>query len=387
MNPRTIAHIDMDAFFAAVEQRDNPKLRGKPVVIGADPKGGAGRGVVSTCSYEARKFGIRSAMPISQAYRLCPHAVFLSGNGAKYRKASEEVFAILERFTPDIEPISIDEAFLDITGSYHFHKTPSGTAFRIKQDIKNEVGLTASIGIAPMKFVAKIASDYCKPDGLLEITQEKIFDFLWPLPIEKLWGVGPKSKVILNSMKITTIGDLAKLPQDELYEKFGEHGLHLYNLSHAVDPRGVETDDEIKSVSHEHTFDTDTADREEIESTLLYLSEKVSRRLRKYELKGRTLTIKVRLKGFKTYTRALTLPERTNFADTIYKKSVDLLGEFISQKKQIRLIGVRIANFEDQYVQESLFRDQVAAKNENVHKALDLIKNKFGDRAIHRGGS
>jgi nucleotidyltransferase/DNA polymerase involved in DNA repair len=384
MNPRIIAHIDMDAFFAAIEQRDNPKLRGKPVVVGADPKAGKGRGVVSTCSYEARKYGIRSAMPISQAWRLCPHAVFLSGNGRKYREASDQVFEILEKFTPDIQPVSIDEAFMDLTGCCHFYGTPHNTALKIKEEIKKNVNLTASIGIAPLKFVAKIASDACKPDGLLEVTQEKLFDFLWPLPIEKLWGVGPKSKLALNGMGINTIGDLAKLSKEELYERFGEHGLHLYCLSNGIDPRGVEVDDEVKSVSNEHTFETDTDNIEEIEEVLLYLSEKVSRRLRKQDLKGRTLSVKIRLKGFKTYTRAVTLPERTNFADRIYKQSLGLAREFTDKKQQIRLLGVRVSNFEDPYVQESLFRDALSEKNENIHKALDLIKNKFGEKSIHR---
>ena len=328
MSSRVIIHVDMDAFFASVEQRDAPHLKGKPVVVGADPKGGQGRGVVSTCSYEARRFGIHSAMPISLAYQRCPQAVFLPGNFKKYREVSEEIFNILYNFTPHIEPVSIDEAFLDITGSFHFYETPFKTALAIKDQIKKKVQLTASIGIAPVKMVAKIASDYAKPDGLLEVKEEDVLNFLWPLTINKLWGVGPKTQEMLNKIGIKTIGELAHQSPEVLYERFGEHGLHLYDLANGLDPREVIGDDEIKSVSHEHTFETDTDNREEIYKIILELSEKLSRRLRKLELKAKTLTFKIRLKGFKTYTRALTLAERTNFFDTIHQKSKELFDEF-----------------------------------------------------------
>ncbi len=384
---RVIIHVDLDAFFAAVEQRDDPSLAGKPVVIGADPKGGKGRGVVSTCSYEARKYGIHSAMPISMAYKRCPHAVFLPGDGAKYRAVSREVFAVFDNFTPDVEPVSIDEAFLDITGSYHLFKTPYATGLRLKEQIKTRTGLTASAGIAPVKMVAKIASDYCKPDGLLEVKEGEVINFLSPLTIDRLWGVGPKTRQSLNRMGIQTIGDLARTPQERLQENFGEHGRHLYDLANGIDPREVVDDDEVKSISHEHTFDVDTHNREDIHAVLSSLSEKVSRRLRKTGLKGKTLTVKIRLTGFQTYTRAHSLNQRTNYTDVIYQNAKDIFHEFYTTARpgvRIRLLGVRVSNFHDPYVKESLFDDPAEDKMEDVHRAVDAIKDKFGEKAIHR---
>jgi nucleotidyltransferase/DNA polymerase involved in DNA repair len=384
MPEKIIVHIDMDAFFASIEQRDNPALKGKPVVIGADPKQGKGRGVVSTCSYEARKFGIHSAMPISQAYQRCPSAVFLPGRMRHYGEISGQIFSILRDFTPDVEPVSVDEAFLDITGTEKLHGSPRDAALKIKQRIKNELNLTASIGIAPTKMAAKIASDLCKPDGLLEVKREGILDFLWPLDIGKLWGVGPKTKDFLTQRKIFTVGDLAKIDQEQLYEDFGESGLHLYDLAHGIDAREVEENDEAKSVSHEHTFDVDTDDKKILYETLLILSEKVSRRLRREELKGHTITVKVRLKGFKTYTRAVTLPEPTNFVDDIFAKAKELFEGAPVFGSKVRLLGVRVSGFKELYVQASLFEDKKKDKKERMHKAVDLIKNKFGEKSIHR---
>ena len=385
MPAKVFVHVDMDAFFAAVEQRDNPRLDGQPVVIGADPQHGRGRGVVSTCSYEARAFGVHSAMPISTAYRLCPHAVFLPVDMRKYSQASDEIFDILYDFTPDIEPLSIDEAFLDITGSWHLFGTPLNTCLEIKKRIKSQVRLTASIGIAPIKMAAKIASDLSKPDGLLEIHLENLFDFLWPLPIEKLWGVGPKTKEALNILGIKTVGELARISLHDLRRRLGEHGEHLYHLANGIDPRDIVTELAAKSISHEHTFDADTGRQNEIQEVLMSLSEKVSRRLRRLSIKGKTLTLKVRLKGFQTYTRAFTFGERTNFSDTIYKKVWELFIEFYKPGMNIRLVGVKISHFEDPYVQDSLFEDKDMMRQEKVHSAVDRIKDKFGETAIVRG--
>jgi DNA polymerase-4 len=384
MKTRVIAHMDMDAFFAAVEQRDDPTLKGKPVIIGADPKGGQGRGVVSTCSYEARKYGIHSAMPISIAYRKCSQGVFLRGSARKYKQVSNQIFDILYDFTPDMEPVSVDEAFLDITGSYHFYGTPHKTCLAIKERIKKETGLTASIGIAPVKMVAKIASDFCKPDGLLEILPDKVLDFIWPLRIEKLWGVGKQTQKALNALGIQTVGELAKYPAEQLSARFGSHGRHLWNLANAIDERDVYVDEEIKSVSHEHTFEVDEANLDEIYGILSFLSEKVSRRLRKYELKGKTITLKVRLSDFKTVTRAHTFDERVNFFDNIYKQAKGLFDVYYKPSMKIRLLGVRMSNFDDPYVRESLFESLDVQKREKVHKAVDLIKDKFGEKAIQR---
>lgn len=381
---RYILHIDMDAFFAAIEQRDNPELRGKPVIVGADPKGGKGRGVVSTCSYEARKFGIHSAMPISFAYQKCPQGIFLPVDGEKYGRVSGEILNILYEFTPQIETISIDEAFLDISGSYHLFGTPHQTCVLIKSRIKKGLGLTASIGLAPTKMAAKIASDLGKPDGLVEVKPEKLLDFLWPLDIRKIWGLGEKSQIAMNKMGIRTIGDIAKKSQKELITIFGKNGTHFWQLAQGIDEREVENESETKSVSNEFTFDEDTSDRKKIESILMLLSEKVSNRLRQDGLKGKTITLKIRLKGFETYTRAVTIDEPTNFEDAIYGEIDKLFNKFNTKGKKVRLVGVKVSNFGAEGFQEDLFKKSTDKKKESLHQAIDKIKQKFGEDALHR---
>ena len=381
---RYIAHVDMDAFFAAIEQRDNPKLRGKPVVIGADPKEGKGRGVVSTCSYEARKFGIHSAMPISQAYKRCPEAVFLGVDMEKYAIASQEIYKIFCDFTPDVEPISIDEAFLDITGSHHLFGGPHNTCLSIKEAIQKKTGLTASIGLAPIKMAAKIASDLKKPDGLVEVSKAGLLDFLWPLTVGKLWGLGKKTEAILNKMGIRTVGDLAHKNVEEIGRAFGKNGLHLWSLANGIDDRDVETEHDVKSVSNETTFGKDISDRLKIESALMMLSEKVSRRLRDDGIKGRTITLKIRLEGFITYTRAMTIDNPTNYTDAIYGKIKGLFDKFSTEGKKVRLVGVKVSNLSLAGVKNSLFEGIGDTKRENVHKAIDKIIKKFGEDAIHR---
>ncbi len=383
---RTIFHIDLDAFFASVEQRDNPSLKGRPVIIGADPKGGRGRGVVSTCSYEARAFGVHSAMPISQAYRLCPSGVYLLPNMEKYEKAAADVFEIFEQFSPDMEPVSIDEAFIDMTGSCHLFGSPKEAGQKLKARVKEKTGLTASVGIAPNMMTAKIASDHGKPDGLLEITQEGLLDFLHPLKISKLWGVGPKTQQALENMGMFTIGDIARFPQQKLIEAFGENGRHLFALANGIDERRVEMGDDVKSVSNEETFEEDTEDQRLIFDTLLALSEKVSQRLRDQELKGRSLTLKVRLTGFKTYTHAARFDERTNHADKIFKKAKVLFIDHFVSAGTVRLIGVRGSDFDAGYVRERLFADEENERKESVHRAVDSIRDKFGKEAIRRAG-
>ncbi|MDP2922175.1 MAG: DNA polymerase IV [Candidatus Omnitrophota bacterium] len=378
---RFIVHIDMDAFFAAIEQRDNSALAGKPVVVGADPKGGRGRGVVSTCSYEARKFGIHSAMPISIAYNKCPKAIFLPVNMEKYLRICGQIYHILDEFTPKVEPISIDEAFLDITGSYHLFGTPLKTCMSIKQKIKKETQLTASVGLAPTKMAAKIASDLNKPDGLLEVKEEELLSFLWPLPVDKIWGLGKKSKENLSLLGINTIGDLAKRDRKDLASLFGKNGEYFWLLAHGVDEREVQRQDETKSISNEITFDRDTADKSKIEATLLALCEKVSRRLRLGGYKAKTITLKVRLEGFYTYTRAMTLSQASNFDDVVYQAVKKLYKNFDTEGKNLRLLGVRLSNFICADTQDSIFKD---TKRENIYKAIDTIKEKFGDSSIQR---
>jgi len=379
---RYIAHVDMDAFFASVEQRDNPSYKGRPVIVGSAPKGGKGRGVVAACSYEARKYGIHSAMPISIAYRKCPDAVFLPPRMDKYAQASDEILEILENFTPDIEPISIDEAFIDITGSYRHFGTPEETCRKIKAGIKKKTGLTASIGLAPNKMTAKIASDIEKPDGLVIVKKDDLLKFLHPIPIGRLWGVGEKTEKALKEMGIYTIGDLAKKKIETLEEFFGKNGVHAWELANGIDPRDVEMSDIVKSISNEHTFEKDTLDENEIYDVLMFLSEKVARRLRKAELKGKTITLKIRLSDFKTFTRAITLPVSTNFVDVIYKKVREKLKEFNLNKKAVRLLGVKVSNFSGSSWTEDLFEDDI--KKEKVHKAWGKILDKFGEGAISR---
>ncbi|MFC1576102.1 DNA polymerase IV [Candidatus Omnitrophota bacterium] len=384
MKERLIVHVDMDAFFAAIEQRDHPKFRGKPVIIGADPKGGKGRGVVSTSSYEARKFGIHSAMPISEAYRKCPGGIFLPVDMEKYARESRRIHNILYSFTPEMEPISIDEAFLDITGSYQLFGTPQETCMLIKSKIKKETGLTASVGLAPVKMAAKIASDLEKPDGFVEVTGSNLLEFLWGLDIRKMWGLGEKSEKIFRSMGINTIGDLARKDSRTLEEVFGKNGVHFWELANGRDPRPVETETETKSVSNELTFGKDTDDDRKLESALMTLSEKVSGRLRHDGLKGRTITLKIRLTGFKTYTRAVTVEKCTNFADVLYKEVKRLYNVFDKRGKKVRLIGVKVSNLSTAGFRDSLFGETKDEKQEQIHKAVDRIKDKYGDDSIHR---
>ena len=382
---RRIVHVDMDAFFAAIEQRDAPSLKGKPVIIGADPRGGRGRGVVSTCSYEARKFGVRSAMPISEAWRLCPNGVFLAPNFHKYEEASGLIRAAFYEFTPDIEQVSIDEAFLDITRSAHLFGGPLETCRRIKARVKELTGLTCSVGLAPTKTAAKIASDLKKPDGLVEVRPEGLRAFLAPLDILRLWGLGPKTAAVLRSRGINTIGELAAAEADEL-RGLGAHGPELKKLAMGEDPREVREEDGARSVSNEITFAADTSDAREIKESLVALADKVSSRLREGGLKGRTVTLKVRLEGFETYTRARTLPFATNYADVLAKEALALCAAFDRGRKKVRLLGVKVSGLMPAGERESLFEEAEDGRREKAHKAIEVIREKFGRGAIYRAG-
>ncbi len=379
---RRIVHVDMDAFFAAVEQREDPALKGRPVIIGADPKGGRGRGVVSTCSYEARKFGVRSAMPISEAWRRCPRGVFLPPDFHKYSEASEIVLKVFYEFTPDIEQVSIDEAFLDITRSAHLFGGPVETCRRIKARVKAETGLTCSVGLAPTKMAAKIASDLKKPDGLVEVSQAGLRAFLAPLDISRLWGLGPKTAAILRARGINTIGELAAADAGGL----GPHWTELKRLAMGDDPREVSGDSDTKSVSNEITFETDTSDAREIRESLVALADKVSSRLREGGFKGRTVTLKLRLEGFETYTRARTLSLSTNYADVISREALALYSAFDKGRKKVRLLGVKVSGLMPAEERESLFEVEGDAKREKAHKAIEAIREKFGRSSIYRAG-
>jgi len=338
---RRILHIDMDAFFAAVEEKRHPELKGKPVVIGGsgDP---TQRGVVSTASYEARKYGIHSAMPLRTALRLCPEAVFLPVDYEEYSRVSRIIKDALKEISPVMEDVGIDEAFLDISD---IDKPPEKIAQEIKKRIMEETGLTCSIGIASNKLLAKIASDMQKPDGLTIIKEEDIESRIWPLPVRKLWGVGPRTEESLKKMGILTIGALASTPLERLVENFGEsYGNYLYEASRGMDESPIVTHWEPKSVSRETTFQADTNDWQTIAKTIAELANEVGEDIRQKRYKGRTVTLKVRFSDFKTYTRSKTLEEPTDSIPEIRKTAFDCLKR-IELKMKVRLIGVRITNF------------------------------------------
>ena len=372
----------MDAFFASVEMRDDSSLRSRPVIVGSDPKGGKGRGVVSASSYEARKFGIHSAMPISVAYRKCPQGVFLPVDMRKYSAVSEEIYEILYTFTPDIEPIGIDEAFLDITGSYHLFGTPVDTCNLIKSRIKARVGLTASVGLAPSKIAAKIASDLRKPDGFIEVPEGGVAEFLRPLEIRKLWGLGPKAEAVLKGIGINTVGQLAACPVKRITDLLGESGKDFWELANGIDDDSLVLEREAKSVSNEFTFDSDTSEEDAVTGAIMELSEKVSGRLRTYGLRAKTVTLKIRLAGFKTYTRSSLLGSATNSTDILYNAAKELYNEFINKK--IRLVGVKVSGLSMRNGERDLFTECSDRKLRDIDSSVDKIRRKFGNYSIYR---
>lgn len=383
---RYIVHVDMDAFFAAIEQRDNPGCRGKPVIVGSDPKGGRGRGVVSTCSYEARKLGVHSATPISIAYRKCPNAVFLPVDMGKYSRVSGQIFEILRSFTPRLEEVSIDEAFLDISETYALFGTPLDVCRQIKERIRKETGLTASVGLAPTKMAAKIASGLKKPDGLVEVKKEKLLDFMHPLDVDNLWGVGKKTKALLSSIGIETIGDVAKRSRKELREFLGKNGEWLWEMAQGIDASEVETEREVKSISNETTFEKDTRSGKQILAELSRLCEQVADRLRAANFKCRTVTLKIRFENFETHTRTLTLEKPTNFAEVLIRTTRKLFADSGAKERKVRLVGVRASNFSCAD-ETTLFPDKNDARREKLSQAVTVIRSKFGCDSILRASS
>ncbi len=381
---RAILHVDMDAFFAAIEQRDEPKLRGRPVLVG-----GAGpRGVVAAASYEARTFGCHSAQPMAMARRLCPQAVVMPPRPTRYNEVSRQVFAILDAFTPLVEPLSIDEAFLDVTGTDQSLGTPQGIATAIKQRIRDELGLTASVGLAPNKFLAKLASDLEKPDGLTVIEPDAIQRTIATLPINKMWGVGPATEQKLLSLGIRTFGDLQPWPRNVLETHFGSLGRKLHRLCRGEDDRPVITDQAIKSISQEQTFDEDRADPADVRNVLRSQAEKVAMRLRKGDLRGRTITVKIRFGDFQTITRSTTLPAPTDGTDLICAQACDLIDASAATGFQpVRLIGVGISQLTGEAEQFNLFTQRMGDRHRRLDAVTDTIKSKFGADAIHRGRS
>ncbi len=379
---RKIIHIDMDAFYASVEQRDNPALKGLPVIVGGASDR---RGVVSAASYEARVYGVHSAMPTSQARRLCPSGIFLPVRMHRYREVSDRIFQIFQDYTPLIEPLSLDESFLDVTGS----ETLFGPALQIAQELKGRIrettGLTASAGIAPNKFLAKIASDWKKPDGLVEIPSDEVENFLRELPISKLWGVGKTTEEVLKTLGILRVGQLAAYPAEIIEKKLGKFGLELISLARGEDNRPVEPHGETKSISQEETFTPDLGDADKMKRVLLEQAEQVGWELRRQKLKGFTVTVKARYPDFTTVTRSLTLSSPTDQGIEIYRAAGKLLQKTDAVRRRARLLGVGISNLRsvEQPEQLSLFN----AGRDKVRRsiaAMDQIRNKFGAEAIKR---
>ncbi|HDQ00814.1 MAG TPA: DNA polymerase IV [bacterium] len=384
MMNKVILHIDMDAFFAAIEELDHPEYRGQPIIVGADPKAGAGRGVVSTCNYKAREYGIHSAMPISRAYKLCPYAVYLSPRMSRYLEISQKIQAIFHEFTPIVEPLSIDEAFLDVTGCIRLFGEPITIAQQIKERIRQQTGLTASIGIAPSKFVAKIASDLEKPDGLVFVAPEKVLDFLWGLPISKMWGVGKKTETKLRLMGVDTIGKLAKFPRDQIVKRLGKSGLHFWSLANGIDDRDVEPIHQVKSVSLENTFSQDIDDEHRIENTIFSLADNVSRILRKKRLSGKTITLKIRLEDFSTFTRSQSLGSYIDSSEVISEISMQLYRKFNRDRKKVRLLGVAVGNLESGSHQQIELFGSPAPENKKIDRIIDMVQSKFGADTIKK---
>lgn len=375
MRQRLIMHVDMDAFFASIEQRDHEEYRGKPLIVG----GLSGRGVVSTCSYEARRFGVHSAMPIVRAKRLCPQAIFVEGDYAHYRAVSQEIFGIFARYAPVVEPLSIDEAFLDLTGMELLMESPRAYAEKLKAEIREKTGLVASVGIAPNKFLAKLASDLEKPDGLVIITEERKQEVLDPLPVGRIWGVGEKTAARLRAMGIRTIGQLRRTPREKLVRSLGAHMAdHLLALASGIDARPVAPREAAKSIGKEVTFPADIESAGEVERVLLDLSEKVGYRLRRKGVKGRTIQLKLRLSDFRTCTRSRTLPEATCYDREIYETALALCRA-LGVHQGIRLLGISVSGF-DHSGAMSLFHEEV--RKENLYAAIDAIKKRFGEQGI-----
>jgi DNA polymerase-4 len=374
----------MDAFYAAVEVLDDPSLKGKPVIVG----GTTSRGVVSSASYEARKFGVHSAQPTATAMRLCPHGVYLRVRMHRYQDLSDRVFEIFHRFTPLVEPLSIDEAFLDVTGSIQLFGSPVEIAKQIKRAVFAETGLTVSAGVAPCKFVAKIASDLQKPDGLTIVAEDGVNAFLDPLPISKLWGVGKETQKSLALLGVKTVGDLSRIPLEVLQRRFGKHGKHLHLLSQGIDERDVIISREVKSIGHEETFSEDLTDLDVLRKELLSLAMKVAKRLRRRGLEGKTVNLKVKYSDFVQVTRAITLAETTDDGNDIFRNSSSLLEKTEAGKRPVRLVGVSVSHLiaPEEERQLSLFKDAVNSRqSKKLNVAMDRIQDRFGGDAILPG--
>lgn len=376
---RRIIHVDMDAFYAAIEQRDNPELRGKPVIVGGSPEG---RGVVSAASYEARQFGVHSGMPATRAKMLCRHGVFLPVDIPRYVEVSRNLMAMLRAATPVIEPMSLDEAFLDVTSSQALFGDAISIPRQLKQRIRDELQLTASVGVATNKLVAKLASDLTKPDGFVIVAEGREAEFIAPLPVAKLWGVGPATAARLHAAGLTTIGDVARCALDLLQTQVGSQAGRLQQLALGIDDRPVVPDQEAKSLSAETTFPEDTDDIEFLHRVLLELADEVGQRLRKAGRLARTVSLKLRFADFSTVTREVTLPDPTAASLMIYDQARALLARGNPSQRKLRLIGVGVTNITSER-QLSLFEAE-STRIERAEHAMDELRERFGRRVFLR---
>ena len=379
-----ILHVDQDAFYASVEERDRPELVGKPVIVGGAAEK---RGVVSAANYVARRYGVHSAMPSATAHRLCPHGIYLPPRIGYYAEISRQIRDIFEQFTPLVEPLSLDEAFLDVTGTEHLFGSAVEIARQIKQTIREEVRLVASVGVAPNKFLAKIASDLKKPDALVVVEADKVQEFLDPLPVERLWGVGKQSSKVFQQLGIRTIGQLRQWPLDALQGRFGSSGEHLWNLAHGRDDRLVVPEREAKSISNETTFERDIADMDVLRAWLVDLVDQVGWRLRRHGLRGRTVHLKVRFADFATITRSQTLPEPTDISDELRRAADEMLCQRLpAGHLPVRLVGMGVSGMDDTgQVQGLLFDGEERERQSQVDNVADQIKARFGTGAIRHG--
>ena len=381
--PRTIFHLDMDAFFAAIAVRDDPSLRGKAVLTG----GSGPRGVVTTASYEARKFGCRSAMPTAQALRLCPHAVCVKVPGDKIREASAAVFDVLDDYSPKVQPLSVDEAFLDMTGTERLMGPAPAVARRLKDAVFAKTQLVASVGVAPNKFLAKLASDLEKPDGLTVITPDNLDAVLTPLGVGKLWGVGPAAEKRLHARGVRTVGDLRQLSEAELRDRFGENGNRLYRLSRGLDDRPVVTDRQAKSVGHEQTFGANLQHADQVRAVLLDQAEQVGWRLRRKARRAKGVTVKIRFGDFQTVTRSATLKRPSDTTAELWAAARGLFDAWAAQGfRAVRLIGMSAGPLTDELPQAELFPDPERDRRRSLDATLDRITDRYGKRTVRRAG-
>ena len=380
----SILHVDMDAFFVSVELLERPELRGKPVVVGGRPDQ---RGVVSAASYEARKFGIHSAMPLRTAGKLCPHAIFLDGHHEKYSEWSDRVASILAKFSPIVEVTSIDEAYLDLAGTERLHGPPLAAADKLLRMITKTTGLPCSGGLAATRLVAKVASDQAKPRGLVWVVPGMEARFLAPLPVRKIPGIGEVTEKALRALGIETVDQLASHQQEKLEKVFGQWGTALYRKARGGDAYEFLIDAEPKSISHNHTFGEDTADIEQMESLLSHLSQKACKRLREAGLFARTLTLTIRYAGFQTYTRSKTLAEPVNLDSDIHAHFLSLFREHLDKKRKVRLLGTALSQFTHGAEQLDLLEADRREKLAKLTKATDQLRDKFGFGSVQFGGS